>query len=65
MTEPPVQWLTRAEVAQRLRVPVKTLAMWASGKKGPPYAIFGKHARYSLSQLVEWEQAQFVGNDVA
>ena len=55
------QWLTRGEVAQRLRVPEKTLAMWASGKKGPPYAIFGRHARYRMSQLIDWENAQFGG----
>jgi hypothetical protein len=57
----------RAEVAQRLRVPVGTLADWASkgnktGKRtGPPYAKFGKHARYRLSDVIAWEQQQLRG----
>lgn len=52
-------WLTRPEVAQRLRVPAKTLAVWASRGCGPRYALFGKHSRYRLSDLIAWEEAQF------
>jgi excisionase family DNA binding protein len=55
------QWLTRAEVAERLRVPEKTLAQWAHLKRGPRYAIFGRHARYRLSDCISWENAQFGG----
>jgi excisionase family DNA binding protein len=54
-------WLTRPEVGERLKVPVKTLAQWASQKKGPRYRVFGRHTRYRLSDLVEWENAQSVG----
>lgn len=28
------QWLTRSEVAERLRVPARTLAQWATKAKG-------------------------------
>jgi len=54
-------WMTRPEVAERLRVPEKTLAQWASQKKGPPYRRFGRHTRYRMSQLIAWEDAQTGG----
>lgn len=56
-------WLTRIQVAERLDIPPKTLAEWASKGTGPPYAKFGRHVRYRLSDLLEWEAAQFVGRD--
>lgn len=58
-------WLTRAEVAERLKVPEKTLAQWASQQKGPPYHRFGRHARYKLSQCIQWENAQASGGEAA
>lgn len=58
-------WLTRAEVAERLQIPVKTLAQWASQRKGPPYRVFGRHTRYKLSECVSWENAQASGGAVA
>lgn len=59
------QWLTRSEVAGRLRVPEKTLAQWASQRKGPPYKRFGRHTRYRLSECIAWENAQQAGGDAA
>jgi excisionase family DNA binding protein len=52
-------WLTRQEVADRARVPVATLAQWAHKGSGPRYALFGRHARYRLSDVIAWEEAQF------
>lgn len=52
-------WMTRAEVAERLRVSTKTMAQWACAGTGPRYAIFGKFARYRLSDVVAWENSQF------
>jgi predicted DNA-binding transcriptional regulator AlpA len=52
-------WLTRPEVGERLRVPEKTLAQWASQQKGPRYARFGRHVRYRLADVIAWENAQF------
>lgn len=54
-------WLTRAEVAERLRLPYKTLAQWAAQGKGPHYRVFGRHSRYRLSDVIEWENAQYSG----
>lgn len=58
-------WLTRQEVADRERLPVATIAQWASQGKGPKYAKFGRHCRYRLSDVIAWENAQFSGGDAA
>jgi hypothetical protein len=58
-------WLTRPEVAERFKVSPKTLAQWASRGEGPRYAIFGKFARYKLSDCIAWENQQFSGGDAA
>lgn len=58
-------WLTRPEVGERLKVPVKTLAQWASQGKGPRYHLFGRHCRYRLSDVIAWENAQFSRGEVA
>lgn len=54
-------WLTRQEVADRLKVPAKTLAQWASQGKGPQFAKIGRFARYKTSDVIDWENAQFGG----
>jgi excisionase family DNA binding protein len=58
---PAPTWLTRQQVADRLQVPVKTLAEWASRKIGPRYARFGRHCRYRLDDIEAWENAQVTG----
>jgi len=52
-------WLTRKDLSNREKIPVATLAQWASQGKGPRYALFGRHARYRLSDVIDWENAQF------
>jgi hypothetical protein len=52
------RWLTRSEVAERLRVPLGAVADWASKGTGPPYARIGKFARYRLSDVIACEQGQ-------
>lgn len=59
MPETEVKWLTRIELADRLQLPVKTLAQWASDKTGPRYAKFGKHVRYRESDVIAWEETCF------
>jgi predicted DNA-binding transcriptional regulator AlpA len=49
------RWLSRRQLADRLGLPIKTLAQWASKGTGPPYARMGRHVRYRLSDIVEWE----------
>jgi hypothetical protein len=55
-------WLTRKDLSNWIRVPVATLAQWASHGGGPRYALFGRHARYRLSDVIAWEEAQFGGD---
>jgi hypothetical protein len=49
------RWLGRPELAHRYGSPAKTLAQRASKGAGPPYARMGRHVRYRLSDLIEWE----------
>jgi predicted DNA-binding transcriptional regulator AlpA len=49
------RWLSRRELADRYRLPVKTLAQWASKGTGPRYARMGRHVRYRLSDVIDWE----------
>jgi predicted DNA-binding transcriptional regulator AlpA len=49
------RWLSRQELADRYGVPIKTTAEWASKGTGPRYAKFGKHVRYRLSDVIDWE----------
>jgi predicted DNA-binding transcriptional regulator AlpA len=53
------RWLTRQELADRYGLPVKTPAEWASKGTGPRYAKFGRHVRYLLSDVMDWERKQF------
>ncbi|SIA06409.1 Helix-turn-helix domain [Mycobacteroides abscessus subsp. abscessus] len=50
-------WLSRKELAERLNVPAKTPAEWATKRTGPRYARFGRHVRYRLSDVVAWENS--------
>ena len=50
------KWISRQELAERLGVPVKTPAEWATKGTGPRYAKFGRHVRYRLGDVIDWEQ---------
>ncbi|WP_332839081.1 helix-turn-helix transcriptional regulator [Nocardia bovistercoris] len=51
-------WLTRNELAERLKLPPRTLAAWATRGKGPRGVQIGRHTRYWLPDVIEWENAQ-------
>jgi hypothetical protein len=38
---------------------VKTPAEWASKGTGPRYAKFGRHVRYLMADVIDWEHKQF------
>lgn len=52
-------YLLRAEVAARLKVDKKTLANWATQRKGPPISrLGGRLVRYELNALLAWESGE-------
>jgi predicted DNA-binding transcriptional regulator AlpA len=57
MSTTELTYLTRSEVAQRLRLTTKTLANWASAGKGPRcIRLDGGHVRYLREEVLAWEQ---------
>lgn len=58
-----VTWLSRKQLAERLGVPTKTTAEWATKRTGPRYAKFGRHVRYRLSDVVAWEDSLLSDSD--
>ncbi|MGO8772039.1 helix-turn-helix transcriptional regulator [Mycobacterium sp.] len=60
---PEDKWLSRQELADRYGLPVKTPAEWASKGTGPRYAKFGRHVRYRLSDVIDWELKRFTGDN--
>lgn len=54
-------WLSRQQLADRYGLPVKTLAQWACKGTGPRYARMGRHVRYRLSDIIDWESARING----
>lgn len=54
------RWISRQELAERYGIPVKTPAEWASKGTGPRYAKFGRHVRYRLGDVIDWEQKRLL-----
>lgn len=49
--------LTQEEVAEYLRMPVRTLEDWRADRAknpGPPYSRAGRRVYYFLDEVVEW-----------
>ncbi|WP_371931373.1 helix-turn-helix domain-containing protein [Glutamicibacter sp. MNS18] len=56
-TAPAMEWLTRREAAEYLRVSTRWLAS-ADGRATVPYFKFGNQVRYSKTELDKWARAQ-------
>lgn len=54
-------WLTREDVAERFGVPVESVRYWEAKGTGPPSAKFGRHIRYRLTDVEEWEKTRVRG----
>ncbi|WP_086769459.1 helix-turn-helix domain-containing protein [Streptomyces bobili] len=50
----PERYLTPADVAELLGVPVETLYQWRRKRSGPPAFRVGRHLRYDPARLREW-----------
>ncbi|MGJ0203037.1 helix-turn-helix domain-containing protein [Leucobacter sp. gxy201] len=47
-------FLTSREVADMLRIPVRTVEDWRLTRSGPPWVKFGRHVRYNQAELLDW-----------
>lgn len=54
--------LTTPEVAEALRVPVRTIHLWRSKGIGPVGTRLGKRIVYKADDVAEWFEAQVTGN---
>ncbi|MGW0333300.1 helix-turn-helix transcriptional regulator [Streptomyces sp. NPDC003011] len=50
----PERYLTPADVADLLGVPVETLYQWRRKRTGPPAFRVGRHLRYDPARLRQW-----------
>jgi predicted site-specific integrase-resolvase len=50
--------LTNQETAERLRVPLQTLAVWRMNGYGPRFFKAGRYVRYRLEDVEAWEREQ-------
>ena len=49
------EWLTVAELAAWLQIPVATLYDWRYKRQGPPGVRVGKHVRYYRDDVLRWK----------
>lgn len=57
--------MTAEELSARYGVPVKTLANWRSNRQGPAYIKAGKHIRYRVKDVLEWEATRIRPTSIA
>ncbi|MHB8510867.1 MAG: helix-turn-helix domain-containing protein [Actinomycetota bacterium] len=46
------------ELAEFLKVPVKTIYSWRHRKAGPPALRVGKHLRFRMNEVQKWLSAR-------
>ncbi|UOQ55890.1 helix-turn-helix domain-containing protein [Leucobacter allii] len=51
-------FLTQAEVAILLGVPVRALEGWRLTKSGPPWLKLGRHVKYDRGDVLFWAREQ-------
>ena len=48
-------YLTSAQLSERLNIPAEQLSKWRQRREGPPYyRITRQHVRYSIAELEAW-----------
>lgn len=50
----PAEWLSPAQLAAELQIPLATIYVWRSQHKGPRGHKIGAHVRYSRESINEW-----------
>ncbi|WP_311380648.1 helix-turn-helix domain-containing protein [Arthrobacter sp. ISL-69] len=48
------EWLSPAQLAEELRIPLATIYVWRSRHQGPRGHKIGAHVRYSRQSINEW-----------
>lgn len=51
--------LTPEDLAEREGVPVQTVCGWNSKAAGPRFMKIGRHVRYRLADVIEWENGRY------
>lgn len=51
--------LTPEDLAEREGVPLSTIYVWNSRGLGPRYMRIGRHVRYKLRDVIEWENERY------
>ncbi|WP_284752625.1 helix-turn-helix domain-containing protein [Arthrobacter sp. efr-133-R2A-120] len=50
----PTEWLSPAQLADELQIPLATIYIWRSRHKGPRGHKIGTHVRYSRADVAAW-----------
>jgi excisionase family DNA binding protein len=50
--------LTEDELAARLKISPRTVKRWRWRRYGPAWFYAGRHVRYRMSAVLEWEAAE-------
>jgi predicted DNA-binding transcriptional regulator AlpA len=53
------EYLSPDSLAERWKVPVKTIYHWNTTHSGPRFMKIGRHVRYRLRDVVAWENSRY------
>ena len=57
--KPAAEWLTPQELADELKVPLDTVYAWRTKNTGPLGVRFGRHVRYTRSDVDAWIREKY------
>ncbi|OLT29037.1 hypothetical protein BJF83_13115 [Nocardiopsis sp. CNR-923] len=57
--------LSPQELAEREGVPLATVYQWNHRGEGPRFMKIGRHVRYRMRDVIDWENSRLVGPDDA
>jgi excisionase family DNA binding protein len=55
------RYLTVQDLAERLRVPKRTVYDWNLRRVGPQFMKIGRHVRYRVADVEQWEKTRIAG----
>jgi predicted DNA-binding transcriptional regulator AlpA len=54
--------LSAVDLAEREGVPLHQVYRWNADRTGPAFMKIGRHVRYRLSDVIEWEESHLVAD---